>query len=360
MTGAGVRLADQGFFWVGVEFADHEGQAVADGTQLYVEYQVPETQTQPYPVVLIHGGGGQSLDWISTPDGRPGWRTMLLQRGYAVYLVDRPGHGRSPRTLQEAKDQLPTGLVPSLETLGELFAGSRDSLHTQWPGSGAPDDPALAQLLASQRQTPFDLAGNDRVMRERGGELLDRIGPAIVVTSSAGGPSGWQLADARPELVRAIVALEPLGPGGLLPLAYGLSAAPLDYEPRPVSAAEFTLVDVATQDGGAPLKMQQEPARQLPNLVNVPIAIVTAERSFANTPAGDAGTVAFLRQAGCLRVDHLVLPELGIHGNGHLMMIERNNDMVLDIVTGWIGDHVGDGAVSSGFVRQHPGSTPIP
>ena len=196
-------------------------------------------------------------------------------------------------------------------------------------------------------------------MRERGAELLDRIGPAIVVTSSAGGPSGWQLADARPELVRAIVALEPLGPGGLLPLAYGLSAAPLDYEPRPVSAAEFTLVDVAPQDGGASLQMQQEPARLLPNLVDVPIAIVTAERSFANTPAGDAGTVAFLRQAGCLRVDHLVLPELGIHGNGHLMMIERNNDMVLDIVTAWISDQVAAGRTAPDTSINTPKSTPL-
>jgi len=33
----------------------------------------------------------------------------------------------------------------------------------------------------------------------------------------------------------------------------------------------------------------------------------------------DAGTVAFLRQAGCTEVDHLRLGDLGIHGNGHLV-----------------------------------------
>ena len=52
--------------------------------------------TQPYPIVLIHGGGGQGTDWLGTPDGRPGWATFLVQEGYAVYVVDRPGHGRSP------------------------------------------------------------------------------------------------------------------------------------------------------------------------------------------------------------------------------------------------------------------------
>ncbi|HEX6356394.1 hypothetical protein [Actinophytocola sp.] len=50
----------------------------------------------------------------------------------------------------------------------------------------------------------------------------------------------------------------------------------------------------------------------------------------------DVGTTAYLRQAGCRRVDHLTLGELGIHGNGHLMMIERNNDAVLDVITDWL------------------------
>jgi hypothetical protein len=81
MSGTGVQLADQGCFWVGVTYEERDGQTVVDGSQLYVEFQKPQEQTQPYPVVLIHGGGGQGLDWMTTPDGRPGWRTLLLQRG---------------------------------------------------------------------------------------------------------------------------------------------------------------------------------------------------------------------------------------------------------------------------------------
>ena len=66
------------------------------GTQMYVEYQIPAKVKHPYPIVLVHGGGGQGLDWMGTPDGRRGWATMLLEEGYKVYVVDRPGHGRSP------------------------------------------------------------------------------------------------------------------------------------------------------------------------------------------------------------------------------------------------------------------------
>lgn len=332
---SGVRIADQGHFWVGVTYEQRDGQSLVDGSQLYVEYQIPEEQTQPHPVVLIHGGGGQAVDWMSTPDGRPGWRTLLLQRGYAVYLVDRPGHGRSPRHLAEKDGPAGPGPMPSAEALGQLFAGRSDPLHTQWPGTGEPNDPALAQLLASQRQTPFDLGQDHEWMRQRGAELLDRIGPAIVITSSAGGPSGWLMADARPRQVRAIVALEPLGPSGPVPLSWGLSEAPITYDPPISSPNELALVNQTADGDSSHLTLQADPARRLPQLAEIPIAIVSGERSFANTM--DAGTVAYLRQAGCTRVDHLALAELGIHGNGHLMMIERNNDAVLDAVTDWLG-----------------------
>jgi pimeloyl-ACP methyl ester carboxylesterase len=314
-----LRIAEQGFFWVGVTYEERGGQTIVDGSQLYVEFQKPEEQTQPYPVVLIHGGGGQSLDWMGTPDGRPGWRTLLLQRGYAVYMIDRPGHGRSPRHPGEAHGE-PLSMVPSVETLGPLFTGPDNPAHTQWPGTGGRDDPDLAQFLASSSHTPFDPVAHHAVLRRRGAELLDLIGPAILITSSAGGPAGWLMADARPGLVRAVVALEPLGPSGPVPFPWGLAASPLTYDPP----GEPELVD----------GLQADPPRRLPNLANIPIAIVSAEQSFAN--AMDDGTVAFLRQAGCERVDHLRLGELGVHGNGHLMMIERNNAEVLDVVTAWL------------------------
>lgn len=307
MTAAGVRLADQGHFWVGIDVTAHAGQTLVGGGQLYVEYQIPEERTRATPVVLIHGGGGQGLDWGTTPDGRPGWRTLLVQQGYAVYTVDRPGHGRSPRTLAEMAAPVEVGLLPSAEVLGALFAGRDDPSHTQWPGTGEVDDSALLQLLASQRQPWFDLARDHALMRHGGAELLDRIGPAVIIASSAGGPAAWQLADVRPDLVRAVVALEPLGINGPFQMEWGISAAPLDVA----------------------------------NLSATPIAIVTADCTPAHRDGADRATAEFLRAGGCRRVDHLVLPELGIRGNGHLMFLERNHDDVLRAVTDWIDGQLG-------------------
>ena len=42
--------------------------------------------------------------------------------------------------------------------------------------------------------------------------LLDKIGPAILLTHSQSGAFGWPVADARPNLVKALVAVEPNGP----------------------------------------------------------------------------------------------------------------------------------------------------
>jgi pimeloyl-ACP methyl ester carboxylesterase len=330
-------MSEQGYFWVGVTYDKRGDNTVVDGTQLYVEFQRPEEQTKPHPVVLIHGGGGQGVDWLGTPDGRPGWRTLLLQRGYAVYVVDRPGHGRSPVRPSAGS---PAGLVASVETMGRIFAGADNPAHTQWPGTGQADDVALAQQLASQSPFPADVAAHHELMRQRGAELLDIIGPAIVITSSAGGPAGWLMADARPGMVRAVVGLEPLGPTGPFPLPWGLTASPLTYDPPAAEPGELNLVSVPSKDGGPALRLQTGPPRTLPGLADVPIAVVTGEQSFADPM--DAATVAFLRQAGCTKVHHLRLGELGIHGNGHLMMVERNNEQVLDAVTAWLDGHLGD------------------
>src|SRR5260370_90266 len=89
-------LAEWSYFWVGVERAELASGTYVNGKQMYVESWIPARVRHPYPIVLVHGGGGQGLDWMVTPDGRPGWATYLAQEGYRVYVVDRPGHGHAP------------------------------------------------------------------------------------------------------------------------------------------------------------------------------------------------------------------------------------------------------------------------
>jgi pimeloyl-ACP methyl ester carboxylesterase len=261
--------------------------------------------------------------------GAAGWAHYYVQAGYRVYLVDRPGHGRSPYH----PDALgPIGAQPTYEMLaGDVHRAAVATQH-RWPGSGEIGDPLLDQLLASQNAMPQDWAFQQSLWASRGALLLDKIGPAIIQTHSAGGAFGWLAADQRPDLVKAIVVFE----GAAAPLSamspWGVTAAPLAYDPPIEKPADLTAVDVPASDGDAPYRLQAEPARKLKNLQHIPMLYLTADNSGRT---GGPGITAYLRQAGA-PAEHLNLRERGILGNGHFAMLESNNEQVFEVIRGWI------------------------
>jgi pimeloyl-ACP methyl ester carboxylesterase len=269
---------------------------------MYVQRTGVGSQDRP-ALVLIHGGGGQGLDWLGTPDGRPGWAQELAGRGHRVYTVDRPGHGRGAQWAGALGEM---GEALDADGLSILFR-SPDGVHptahlqTQWPGDGgAPgSDPAILHMVASCRSMPLDLAVAHGLERRLGAELIDRLGPSVLFTHSAGAPAGWLMAAARPNLVRAIVALEPFGPpyrpaaDGLPGLPDGLTAVPLE------------------------------------SLSGLPVLLVTAEASLLSH--FDTEVRDYLTEAGAT-VELVRLADHGVHGNGHGMIFERNHLQVLDVV----------------------------
>jgi pimeloyl-ACP methyl ester carboxylesterase len=306
--------------------------------------------TKPYPIVLIHGGAGQGLDYLGTPDGRPGWATLLREQGWVVYVVDRPGHGRSPyipEALGPMAPPLPIEVVTGIFVPPTTGPGATPfaHLHTQWPGDrNDPTDPALLQFLAGTGPFAADAADRQALEQTRLVQLVDRIGPAFVVSNSLGGPAGFLLAEARPDLVVALAQLEPVGPAfatmfGPDTLQWGVAAVPMTFDPPVSSPAELNLVASEPAAPGAPaLVLQGQPARKLTNLAKVPIAIISSEASVFRFT--DGMLVEFLQQAGCDAV-HIELAERGVHGNSHGSMFERNNAEVLAVVTDWMDNQLG-------------------
>src|SRR5215471_3072640 len=150
-------LAEWTYFFVGVERVDLARGSYVNGKQMYVESFVPAQVRHPYPMMLVHGGGGQGLDWMGTPDGRRGWAQILLEEGYRVYVVDRPGHGRSPYH-PDVNGSFPAQSL-TLESLSGRFTppnaaapdnGPYRRLHNQWPGTGEVGTADLAQMVAGQ------------------------------------------------------------------------------------------------------------------------------------------------------------------------------------------------------------------
>jgi pimeloyl-ACP methyl ester carboxylesterase len=312
---------------------------------MYVEWESPAEAVAGPPWVLVHGGGGQGTDYLTTPDGRLGWARLLVSQGHTVYVVDRPGHGRSAHH----PDVLgPMSPPPSAEGLRPIFippprgpdSNPTAHLHTQWPGGRDPGDPVYDQWLAPAGPTLADWSEMHRLEQVRLGELLARVGPAVLVAHSAGGPGAFLAADARPACVAALVAIETVGPPFAkrpeagLDLAWGLAAAALCFDPPAADPSELSLVTTEPAElAPVPLTLQCEPVRSLPNLARFPIAVVTAEASmFAMF---DRHLVAFLRQAGC-NAELVRLAEHGVHGNGHGMMLERNHEQALAVITRWV------------------------
>jgi len=337
-----LMIAEQGVFWVGVERVQRRYGLAAAG-QMFVQYQIPAERRHPWPLVMVHGGGGQGTDYLGTPDGRPGWANSFLRRGWAVYVVDRPGLGRAP---YHADLLGPCTPPPTYEALfarfaaPELFPNSypQARLHTQWPGPPVMEDPVFDQFMAATGPSVADLAQTQADMQRCGVALLERIGPAALLTHSMGAAFGWLVVDRRPDLVKAILAVEPHGPPFVETptgtLHWGLTAVPMTYDPPVTEPAELQReLRPAPAPNLASCFVQAEPARRLHNLAGVTIAVVTAEASWKAQE--DHGVVDYLRQAG-VAAEHLRLEEHGLHGNGHMMMIERNSEAVAALVAEWL------------------------
>jgi len=359
-----LALAEWSYFWVGVEHQQRASAAdvIVNGKQMYVEYQIPAERRYPYPIVLVHGGGGQGTDWMGTPDGRRGWSSYLIEEGYAVYIVDRPGHGRSPFH-PDISGPFPQHAA-LLEDISSRFtpmaakapnASIYVKRHNQWPGSGEVGTAELTQLVAAEGGSYGPNA--HALWRENGARLLDKIGPAIIMTHSAGGPFGWLVAEIRPKLVKGIIVIEGAGRPFEGDNKWGLSDVPVTYDPPVSDPSQIrTRPETTFETGVTPYILQQEPARKLKNLENIPIALVTAEASFASP--GNPGSVAFLKQAGC-KADELRLASYGVRGNGHMMMVEKNNRDVLQPLLKWIERNIPKSATPGASTKRTVEAGPL-
>ena len=309
--GGRLVLQDEGVFFVNgrvVETPYPRIQGPAGAivvNQMYVHFRIPETITGP-PLILIHGSIHTGAAYETTPDGREGWATYFARFGFPVYVVDCPGRGRSgfnSSVINRAKiegnaDMLPgITMVPrELSWVNLRFGPEYDA---RWPDLQFPADEMDhygAQIVPNAESTLED--GNDVTVNALA-SLLERIGPAIVVAHSQSGSYGMELAVRCPKLVRAFVNIEG------------------DCTPFPANVA-------------------LEVFRQVPLLSLWGDHSVGAPGYNGDARRNECARIVNLIQAENGPATLMVLPDSGINGNSHMLMMDKNNLMIADMLMQWL------------------------
>jgi pimeloyl-ACP methyl ester carboxylesterase len=313
--GGPLVLADEGSFFVRgtnerTDYADMRGGAPVGGTirtgQMYVQFKIP-AKSNSIPVILVHGANHSGVTYETTPDGREGWGNYLVRSGFPVYVVDQAGRGRSgfnPTAINRAKAKGDTSEMPTIAIAQREAAWASYRLGPKypefWPDSRFPQaalDHYFSQAAPMGDGTLQGAFGEHTVLGLVA--LLEKVGPAVVLVHSQSGAYGLAVARAKPDLVRALVNVE----GDCAPLSD----------------------DDVTK-----------------TFSRVPLLSVWADHSFGNKARngderrnGCSGSVSTIVAKGG-PAKFMLLPELGIKGNSHMMMVETNNLQIADLIMEWI------------------------
>lgn len=312
----GSTLTDSGEF-VFSDLWSQSGQT-AYGDHAYVFYQVP-VNAKKYPLVFLHGGGQSKKTWETTPDGREGFQNIFLRRGFSTYLVDQPRRGEAGFTLASGDAMTPMHYDRTMFTLFRLGRWPKFYDDTQFPK----DSVSLEQFY--RQGTPNTGPLDFEVVADSIAELLEKTGPAILVTHSQGGGAGWITA-LKTENIRAIVAYEPGGSPRLFP----------EGEVPEAVATSFGLIE------GTAITLEEfRKFTRFPIIIFYGDHIATeptdnygADQWRAELAMGRRFAELVNKYGGDATVIHL--PELGIKGNTHFMFADMNNIEIADLLSRWL------------------------
>ena len=274
---------------------DPNGQFMAE--QMYVQYFLPQTRKGKYPLLMWHGGGLTGVTYESTPDGREGWLNMFVRKGWDTYVSDAVERGRSGFASPDVWQGEPIFL--NYQDPYERFRiGQGEGSWNADPATRRPSPgtqfPVEAYDNYMKQSVPRWLSTDAAVIKAYV-ELVDKICPCVLIAHSQGGYFGFKVAEQRPDKFKAIIAVEAASAGDVK------------------KAAALKDVPVMMMFGD---HVDEHPR--------------WAAYKKTDLEYGDA-----IKAAGG-NVDVVVLPEIGIKGNSHMMMQEKNNAEIADVIAKWM------------------------
>ena len=307
-----IALRDVGSFHIGGRLVEVQGQPIKEvlftpggvpakvdpnGSyqveQMYAQYFLQQNPKGKLPLLMWHGGGLTGVTYETKPDGNPGWLNYFLRHGWDIYISDAMERGRSGWTDKFKGDPvfLPLGDPWERFRLGPIGSWNDDKAkRVTYPGMQFPID-AYEQFM--KQGVPRWVTTDNEIVAAYI-ELVDKVCPCVVLVHSQAGSFGFKVAEARPDKIKALVLAEPSATGN--------------------------------KDKAATLK-------------NIPMAIVYGDNAKDHPRWGKIRQnvhdyAGLIKQAGG-SVDLIDLPDIGIKGNTHMMMMDKNSDQVADVIQKW-------------------------
>jgi pimeloyl-ACP methyl ester carboxylesterase len=303
-----LTLRDVGARYVGYTTEPQDNGSLNVVNAMFVQYFLPARSRHELPIVMIHGGGGQGTDWLETPDGRDGWVDYFVADGWDVYVVDRPGHGRS-----QSNSACGNGMVGVGNTA--IISRLSTSDPKVWPGGEpTPTNPAVVGWTASSATAPYC---GDPLAARTISALLDDIGPAILIAHSAGGGSTFRVPELNPGKVAGILAFEAAGANPVEGGFGGNAPTIVSWTTEPPLPRDFK----ATNVNGC--NMQGDRPSRLVNYTDLPIVVLGTEMGLANEDALKCQASVW-RQAGA-DASYVYFPDRGLKGGGHFAMAQLDS-----------------------------------
>ena len=345
-TSAPYALRDMGSFHVGGRDVEITGKPVKEvvftpggvpakvdlnGTYsveaMYVQYFLPANRRGSVPLLMWHGGGLTGVTYETTPDGREGWLNYFVKLGWDVYNSDAVERGRAG-----------WAMYPDIFKGEPVFLAKANPFERFRIGQGAGSyspDPAKQKLMPAS-QFPVEAYDNfvkqnvprwtttDEAIIRAYTALVDKVCPCVILFHSQAGQFGFKVAQARPDKVKALVAVEPAGIGD---------------------------------------------AKQAAVLKNIPTLLVYGDNIVLDSrwPQIRKNGLDFVNGIAAAggRVEILDLPKAAIRGNSHMLMMDRNNLQVAGLIQDWLakqglyrGDSAASGTDWAEEMRGNPSNTP--
>ena len=309
-----LTLASQGSFFVGGEkksLTNTKAPGEITVNQMYVQYQIPPRGNQHLPVVMVHGCCLSSKTWETTPDGRMGWAEYFVRKDRSVYLADQSSRARSgfdPSILNAVRSgavppsQLPNVIAASHQTAWQVFRFGKEF--------GKP---------FADGQFPIEAVD----------ELYKQMIPDLNAFLPSPNPTWKNMADLAVRLKGAIL---------------------IGHSESGFFPEQAALVDPSGIKGNISIEMPcpvLTPA-QIARLAKIPTLIMFGDH-LADVQGGPASWMASYE--GCDKLvqqlkaaggdaEMMYLPKMGIKGNSHMLMQDRNSDQLADLILAWIDKHV--------------------